>query len=396
MKKSSLSSVIMGAAFLMATSAVGPGFLTQTTVFTKQLLASFGFVILLSVILDIFAQLNIWRVLTVSGKRGQDVANETVPGSGYVLAALIAFGGLIFNIGNIAGCGLGFNVLFDLPVIYGAIISAVIAILIFSFKEAGKAMDLFVKILGVVMLGLIFYVVFASRPPLGEAALRTVFPEQIDARAIVTLVGGTVGGYITFAGAHRLIDAGITGRDALSQVNKGAVSGIILTALIRFMLFLAAFGVLALGLTIDDKNPPASVFQNAAGNFGYRIFGIVMWAAAITSVIGAAYTSVSFLKTFHAQIEAKNNLVIIIFIVVSTVIFLLIGQTPVTVLIWAGTINGFILPVGLALILIASRKKKIVGEYVHPLWLQITGWLVVLVMFGFSAWTLFEFFTKKS
>jgi Mn2+/Fe2+ NRAMP family transporter len=386
----------MGAAFLMATSAVGPGFLTQTTVFTKQLLASFGFVILLSVILDIFAQLNIWRVLTVSGKRGQDVANETVPGSGYVLAALIAFGGLIFNIGNIAGCGLGFNVLFDLPVIYGAIISAVIAILIFSFKEAGKAMDLFVKILGVVMLGLIFYVVFASRPPLGEAALRTVFPEQIDARAIVTLVGGTVGGYITFAGAHRLIDAGITGRDALSQVNKGAVSGIILTALIRFMLFLAAFGVLALGLTIDDKNPPASVFQNAAGNFGYRIFGIVMWAAAITSVIGAAYTSVSFLKTFHAQIEAKNNLVIIIFIVVSTVIFLLIGQTPVTVLIWAGTINGFILPVGLALILIASRKKKIVGEYVHPLWLQITGWLVVLVMFGFSAWTLFEFFTKKS
>jgi Mn2+/Fe2+ NRAMP family transporter len=243
MKKSSLSSVIMGAAFLMATSAVGPGFLTQTTVFTKQLLASFGFVILLSVILDIFAQLNIWRVLTVSGKRGQDVANETVPGSGYLLAVFIAFGGLVFNIGNIAGCGLGFNVLFDLPVVYGAVISAVLAIVIFSIKEAGKAMDLFVKVLGVVMLGLIFYVVFASHPPLGEAALRTVFPERIDARAIVTLVGGTVGGYITFAGAHRLIDAGITGRDALPQVNKGAVSGIVLTALIRFMLFLASHGV---------------------------------------------------------------------------------------------------------------------------------------------------------
>ena len=398
MKKSSLSSVIMGAAFLMATSAVGPGFLTQTTVFTKQLLASFGFVILLSVILDIFAQLNIWRVLTVSGKRGQDVANETVPGSGYVLAALVAFGGLVFNIGNIAGCGLGFNVLFDLPVVYGAIISAVIAILIFSVKEAGKAMDLFVKILGIVMLGLIFYVVFASRPPIGEAALRTVLPEKIDARAIVTLVGGTVGGYITFAGAHRLIDAGITGLESLSQVNKGAVSGIMLTAMIRFLLFLASFGVIALfGVaSIDDKNPPASVFQNAAGMFGYRIFGIVMWAAAITSVIGAAYTSVSFLKTFHASIEKRNNLVIIAFIILSTAIFLLIGQAPVTILIWAGTINGFILPIGLALVLIASRKRKIVGDYVHPLWLQIAGWLVVAVMFGFSVLTLYEFFTKKS
>ena len=413
MKKSSLSSVIMGAAFLMATSAVGPGFLTQTTVFTKQLLASFGFVILLSVILDIFAQLNIWRVLTVSGKRGQDVANETLTGSGYLLAALVAFGGLVFNIGNIAGCGLGFKVLFDLPVVYGAIISAVVAILIFSFKEAGKAMDLFVKILGIVMLGLIFYVVFASQPPLGEAALRTVFPLQIDAKAIVTLVGGTVGGYITFAGAHRLIDAGITGKDALPQVNKGAVSGIVLTAIIRFLLFLAAFGVIALygaaaiDTTSPNANPAASVFQNAAGSFGYRIFGIVMWAAAITSVIGAAFTSVSFLKTFHSQIEKRNNRVIIGFIVFSTIVYLILqafGLSEKDLLVWAGTINGFILPIGLAIVLIASRQKRIVGEYIHPLWLQLAGWLVVLIMFGFSIWTLFgnylivffEFFTKKS
>jgi Mn2+/Fe2+ NRAMP family transporter len=102
MKERSYRSVILGAAFLMATSAVGPGFLTQTTVFTSRLFASFGFVILISVVLDIFAQLNIWRVLTVSGKRAQDVANQTISGSGYLLAALVAFGGLAFNVGNIA------------------------------------------------------------------------------------------------------------------------------------------------------------------------------------------------------------------------------------------------------------------------------------------------------
>ena len=371
----------------MATSAVGPGFLTQTTVFTKQLAASFGFVILLSVILDIFAQLNTWRVLTVSGKRGQDVANETIYGSGYLLAALVAFGGLVFNIGNICGTGLGLNVLFDLKVEYGAIISAAVAIGIFLYKEAGKAMDFFVKLLGLVMLALIIYVVFASQPPLAEAAFRTFLPEQIDARAIVTLVGGTVGGYITFAGAHRLIDAGISGQESLSEVNKSAVTGIILTAIIRFLLFLAALGVIALGMSIDEKNPPASVFQNAAGNIGYRIFGIVMWSAAITSVIGAAYTSVSFLKTFNEKIEKHSKFVIVGFIAFSTLIFLFIGQ-PVKILVWAGTVNGFILPIGLALILLASRKLKIVGDYRHPLWLQIAGWLVVLIMLGFTVLTL--------
>ncbi len=387
MKKQSISSVILGAAFLMATSAVGPGFLTQTTVFTKQLLASFGFVILLSVILDVFAQLNIWRVLTVSGKRGQDVANETITGSGYVLSALIAFGGLVYNIGNIAGCGLGLNAIFGLPVEYGAAISAVAAIAIFLVKEAGKAMDIFVKVLGVVMIGLIVYVVYASNPPLIEAIHRTVIPEQINALAIVTLVGGTVGGYITFAGAHRLIDAGVTGPESLQQVNRGAMTGIFLTAIIRFCLFLAALGVITMGLAIDDANPPASVFQNAAGTIGLRIFGVVMWAAAITSVVGAAFTSVSFMKTLNKRVEAKTNLTIVAFIVLSTAIFLIVGR-PVKVLVWAGTLNGFILPIGLSLVLLASRKASIVGEYQHPLWLQIAGWLVVLIMAGFSIATL--------
>lgn len=352
-----------------------------------QLAASFGFVILLSVVLDIFAQLNIWRVLTVSGKRGQDVANETIFGSGYVLAFLVAFGGLVFNIGNVGGTGLGLNVLFDLPVQYGAIISAAAAIGIFLYKEAGKAMDFFVKVLGFVMLALIIYVVFESRPPLAEAAFRTFLPEKIDARAIVTLVGGTVGGYITFAGAHRLIDAGIYGIDSLAEVNRSAITGICLTAIIRFLLFLAALGVVSLGMTIDASNPPASVFQNAAGNLGYRIFGIVMWAAAITSVVGASYTSVSFLKTFNEKIEKNEKAFIVGFILISTFIFLFHGN-PVQILVWAGTLNGFILPVGLALILLASRKSNIVGAYRHPLWLQAAGWLVVLIMLGFSILTL--------
>ena len=388
-KARSIGSVILGAAFLMATSAVGPGFLTQTTVFTAELMASFGFVILISVVLDIFAQLNIWRVLTVTGKRAQDIANETISGSGYVLAILVAFGGLVFNVGNIAGCGLGINVLFGIPVEIGAVISAAIAIGIFLVKEAGRAMDLFVKILGVVMLVLIVYVVFAAQPPLGEAIHRTFIPAEINFRMIVTLVGGTVGGYITFAGAHRLIDAGISGPEAIPDVNRSAVTGIILTAAIRVLLFLAALGVVSLGIKLDPANPPASVFLNAAGQVGYKLFGIVMWAAAITSVVGAAYTSVSFFKNFHTKLESRGNHVIVAFIVFSTLLFLTVGR-PVSVLLWAGTLNGFILPVGLALVLLASRQTKAMKGYSHPTFLQVAGWLVVVIMTTFSILTVVE------
>jgi Mn2+/Fe2+ NRAMP family transporter len=377
-----LVSALAGAAFLMATSAVGPGFLTQTTVFTGQLMASFGFAILVSIIIDIFAQLNIWRVITVSGKPGQDIANQTFPGSGYLLASLVAFGGLVFNVGNIAGTGLGFNAATGLPVELGSAISVAIAAFLFMVKDAGRAMDMFVKALGLLLIAMVTYVVFISRPPLVDAIRGTFWPDVIDAKAIVTLVGGTVGGYITFAGAHRLIDAGITGRENLRTVNRGAVSGIMLTGVIRVMLFLAAFGAVSMGLTIGGTNPAASVFEFTAGGLGLRIFGIVMWAAAITSVVGAAFTSVSFIKTLYSKGVEHQKYLVLAFLAVSASVFFTIGQ-PVKLLIWAGTINGFILPIGLALMLLASRKFTKTGD-AHPLWLAVSGWFTVLVMLGFS------------
>lgn len=371
-------SVLLGAAFLMATSSIGPGFLTQTTVFTQTLLASFGFVILISIILDIGAQLNVWRVIGISGKRGQDVANMVMPGLGYFVALLIVMGGLGFNIGNIAGAGMGFNVMFGIDTVTGAVISAVIAISIFLFKEAGRLMDRFTQIAGFVMIILTLYVAISSAPPVGEAITKTFMPDIIDPMAIVTLVGGTVGGYITFSGGHRLIDAGIVGQKALPQITRSSVTGVCVTGIMRVVLFLAALGVISQGLQLDSANPPASVFNLAVGNVGYKIFGVVMWAAAISSVIGAAYTSVSFIRSFSPKIENNYRWFVIAFIVFSTVVFAIVGQ-PVKTLIVVGTLNGLILPITLLVMIIAAHKKSIVGDYKHPLWMSIFGVIVVLM-----------------
>ncbi|RAK18212.1 Mn2+/Fe2+ NRAMP family transporter [Anoxybacillus vitaminiphilus] len=386
-KQSSRMSILLGAIFLMATSAIGPGFLTQTTVFTQQLAASFGFVILVSILLDIGAQMNIWRIMAVSEKRAQDIANLVLPGLGYFVAALIVLGGLAFNVGNIAGAGLGMNVLFGVSAETGALISAVIAVAIFLVREAAKVMDRFAQLMGIIMIGLTLYVVFTAKPPVGEAVVKSFVPDTIDMLAIVTLVGGTVGGYITFSGGHRLLDAGIKGKDALPEVTRSAISAIGVASIMRIVLFLAALGVVAKGLTLDSSNPPASVFQLAAGEVGYKLFGIVMWAAAITSVIGAAYTSVSFIRTFHKSIETYHRWIIVVFIIISTIIFISIGK-PVKTLILVGALNGLILPISLGVMLVAAYKRNIVGDYKHPLWMTIFGGIVVIVMAYMGIYTL--------
>lgn len=333
MKKTN-NSPLLGAAFLMATSAIGPGFLTQTTVFTGQLAASFGFAILVSIVLDIAAQLNIWRVITIAEMPAQQIANRLLPGLGYILTLLIVFGGLAFNIGNLAGAGLGMNVMLGIDPVIGAVISCFLSIAMFMVKEATAAMDFVSKLLGFLMIGLTLYVAYRSQPPLALALKETIAPARIELTSILTIVGGTVGGYITFAGAHRLLDAGVKGRASIGDVNRAAVTAISLASVMRILLFLAALGVVMTGAKLDPSNPAASMFRIAAGELGYRLFGIVLWSAALTSVIGSAYTSISFLRDFHPTLLKYQRLLIISFILLSTVVFVLIGQ-PVTVLLLA-------------------------------------------------------------
>lgn len=369
----------LGAAFLMANSSIGPGFLTQTTVFTQQLMTSFGFVILVSVLIDIGAQLNTWRILAASELRAQDISNQLLPGLGYFLSILVVLGGFAFNIGNIAGCGLGINVLTGLSFQQGAVISGVIALVLFWIKEIGKMLDGFTKSLGTIKILLTLFIAFSAHPPLLKTIQHTIIPEKISLVAIVTIVGGTVGGYLTFSGAHRLLDAGIKGKENLKKVDKSALTGIIISTIMRFVLFLAAVGVLSQGAVLNKDNPASTIFHFAAGEVGLRIFGVVLWSAAISSVVGASYTSVSFFKTFHPLLAKHERLCISVFIIVTTAVFVLIGK-PTELLLFAGAINGLILPVALSIMLIAATKSRIMKGYKHPLWMQLAGWIVVLVM----------------
>jgi Mn2+/Fe2+ NRAMP family transporter len=369
----------LGAAFLMANSSIGPGFLTQTTVFTQQLMTSFGFVILVSVLIDIGAQLNTWRILAASELRAQDISNQLLPGLGYFLSALVVIGGFAFNIGNIAGCGLGMNVLTGLSFQHGAIISGVVALVLFWVKEIGKMLDGFTKSLGTIKILLTLFIAFSAHPPLAKAIHHTIIPEKISLVAIVTIVGGTVGGYLTFSGAHRLIDAGIKGKDNLRQVSKSALTGIIISTIMRFVLFLAAIGVLTQGAVLNKDNPASTIFHVAAGEIGLRIFGVVLWSAAISSVVGASYTSVSFFKTFHPVLAKQERLCISVFIVLTTFVFVMVGK-PTQLLLFAGAINGLILPVALSIMLIAATRSRIMKGYKHPLWMQLAGWIVVAIM----------------
>jgi Mn2+/Fe2+ NRAMP family transporter len=160
----------------------------------------------------------------------------------------------------------------------------------------------------------------------------------------------------------------------------------LVTGVMRVVLFLAILGVVAGGATLAADNPTASAFGHAAGEVGVRLFGMILWAASVTSVIGASYTSVSFLVTFSPALKRRQNVLTAGFIAVSALVFLALDQAPTTLLILAGALNGLILPVGFGVLMwVAARRQDLLGGYRYPRPLLIIG-VAVWVLTIYLGW----------
>lgn len=384
---------ILSVAFLMATTSVGPGFLTQTAVFTNIYKIDMAFPVFVSMFITFGIVMNLWRIVGVSGMRIQDIANKVAPGMGYVVGILLALGAVAFNFGNVSGSALGINVLTGVDTTWGALFTGVVGCLLFVVHNASKRMDQMARYLGLFMIILIAYVAMTSLPPMGETLSAAVMPTDMNSLLLptLTIVGGAVGGYYT--GAQRLVDIGLQGKANVPAIKTAAWAGISIAVVIRILLFLAVFGVIATGATLDNANPAADAFRQGAGEVGYFIFGLVLFVASITSVVGNSYMAISLIKTLF-PVVARNEKTWCIGFIIITSIGTVTMNMPILLLMLAGLVNSIILPIVLGMVLVATRRKDIVGDYKHPAYLTLTGVIIVVVMAASSMTNISNFIAK--
>ena len=98
-------------------------------------------------------------------------------------------------------------------------------------------------------------------------------------------------------------------------------------------------------------------------------------------MIGAAYTSVSFLTSDKTSGRTRNTLTVA-FIAVSALVFLFVGKAPSTLLIVAGAVNGLILPIGFTVIIIVAWfRRDLLHGYRYPVWLASIGSVALILCY---------------
>jgi Mn2+/Fe2+ NRAMP family transporter len=128
----------------------------------------------------------------------------------------------------------------------------------------------------------------------------------------------------------------------------------------------------------NSSDAAGSSFLAAFGPAGLRLFGLVFWAAGMTSTIGNSYTTATFLHSYLPPVRRHFNRAVIVLIGLATIVFLAAGQTPQSMLVFAGALNGLVLPIGLGIILwVALRRRDLIAGYRYPR---------ILLGAGLAAW----------
>jgi NRAMP (natural resistance-associated macrophage protein)-like metal ion transporter len=169
-------------------------------------------------------------------------------------------------------------------------------------------------------------------------------------------------------------------------------SGMFLSNLVMFFIIAACGGVLyAHGVTnIQSAAQAAEALRPFAGNATYFLFAVGIIGTGMLAIpVLAGSSSYTLSESFRwreglyrplNQAHAFYGVIIISMLVGLGINFL--GIDPIKALIYAAFLNGLVAPVILALIVIISSNKKVMGRWVNRPLTKFVGWGVTLVMTG--------------
>jgi NRAMP (natural resistance-associated macrophage protein)-like metal ion transporter len=182
----------------------------------------------------------------------------------------------------------------------------------------------------------------------------------------------------------------VTSNADMKSMRIDVWSGMLLSNLVMFFIIAACGGVLFThGITeIQTTAQAAEALKPLAGNATYFLFSLGIIGTGMLAIpVLAGASSYAFAESFKwkeglyrnlNQAHAFYGIIIISMLVGLSINF--IGLDPIKALIYAAIGNALAAPIILALIVIMSSNKKIMGRWVNKPYVTALGWVVTAMM----------------
>lgn len=386
----------IGPGAMVAAAFIGPGTVTTASVAG----ARFGYALVWTLAFSILATIILQEMSARLGLVSREGLGEALRdqfdspllkwGSIILVVAAIGAGTAAYEAGNILGVAAGLETITGVSsTIWGIIMGVVAGALLYTgkYKLIERAL--------VGLVGIMAISFFASAALIGPdlGALAVGFVPKIPEGSvflITGLIGTTVVGYNLFLHASNVQERW-SGPAELPECRTDTVISILIGGLITIAVLVTAAAAFPIGTEISDVGRMAEQLRPIAGPYATLFFSIGLFAAGFTSAttapLAGAYATTgalgwdSDLSSFRFQAVWG----VILLVGVSSV---LLGGSPVEIIVFAQVVNGILLPIIAIFLIIAMNTDTLLGEYTNGTVSNVLGGIVTIIVVWLGVRTL--------
>jgi len=392
----------MGPAFVAAVAYVDPGNYATNI----QGGAAFGYKLLWVIV---FANLMAMLMQTLSSKLGiatgknlAEICGERFPRFwSYVAWIGAEVGAMATDVAEFLGATLGLNLLFGIPLLYGALITGVVTYLILMLENRGFR-QLEATIGGMILVIAACYLVetILSHPAAGPVLLGSVTPWLGNATAAllaVGIIGATVMPHAVFLHSGLQQNRIVPKSDEEARmIHRGgkmdAVIGMSMAGLVNMAMLMMAAAAFHFTGHADIASIPTAyrTLTPLLGGFAAAVF--------LTSLMSSGFSS-SAVGTMAGQMIMQGFVgfwipiwVRRIVTMIPTVLIIAMGVNPTWALVLSQVILSFVLPLPLITLTRYTSDKKIMGVLVNTKIVTYTAWFLTSVIVFLNLFLLAQIF----
>lgn len=386
----------IGPGAMVAAAFIGPGTVTTASVTGAQFGYALLWTIAFSIIATIVLQEMSARLGLVSGEGLGEALRERFDNplveflSIFLVVSAIGVGTAAYEAGNILGGAAGLATITGVSsTVWGVIMGVVAGVLLFTgqYKVIERAL------VGLVVIMALSFMASAILIEPDVGAIFAGFVPGIPSGSlylITSLIGTTVVGYNLFLHASNVQERW-SGPGDLPQSRTDTILSIAVGGFITVTVMVTAAAAFETGTQISDVGQMAEQLKPLAGPYAKLFFSIGLFAAGFTSAttapLAGAWATTGALG-WDSDMQSTKFRAVWGTILTVGVLSVLLGGSPVEIIVFAQVVNGILLPIVAIFLIYAMNQDDLLGRYTNGPVANVLGAVVTVIVIWLGIQTL--------
>ncbi len=392
----------LGPAFVVSVAYIDPGNFGTNIAGGSKFNYALIWVILWSNLMAIFLQTLSAKLGIATGRNLPQMCAQVFPRSAnWFLWAIAEIAAMATDLAEFLGAALGIYLLFDIPLIYAALITGVVTLIITGMAKYGqRVVETIIFSFVAVVCGAYFIELFLAKPDWSAVAFHTVVPSLPGGEAVliaVGMLGATVMPHVIYLhselvqyrnGAHserkklahyRLEKIDITVAMNIAFLINAAI--VIVSAAVFF----------SQGIMVDSIEEAHQSLGPLVGSMSSAAFGIALLASGLSSSAVGTMAGQTIMQGF---LNFKIPPVLMRLITMApAIVIIALNVNPIEALVMSQVVLSFALPAAIIPLMLITRRQDLMGCLVNRPIVNYIGWAITSVIIGLNALLLYLTFT---